>query len=97
MRIELRGVSKGRRGQSLQTTSIGFESGRATLARVETEQRPTVLGLIASGRMRPDTGGVVIDGRPTPGSSGVVSPSSMHRRSPTRHPTSRSRASRPRS
>ena len=47
MRIELRGVSKGRRGQSLQTTSIGFESGRATLARVETEQRPTVLGLIA--------------------------------------------------
>ena len=63
MRLELRGVSKGRRGQALPATTIGFESGRATLARAETEQRPSVLGLIASGRMRPDTGTVVIDGR----------------------------------
>ncbi|WP_235508366.1 hypothetical protein [Agromyces sp. Soil535] len=44
MRIELRGVGKGRRGQALASTSVGFESGRATLARAETEQRPTVLG-----------------------------------------------------
>lgn len=63
MRIELRGVSKGRNGQALPTTTVGFESGRATLARAETEQRPTVLGLIASGRMHPDTGTVTVDGR----------------------------------
>ena len=63
MRIELRGVSKGRHGQALPPTTIGFESGRATLARAETEQRPTVLGLIASGRMRPDTGTVTLDGK----------------------------------
>ncbi|MFD6054371.1 hypothetical protein [Agromyces sp. NPDC060279] len=63
MRIELRGVAKGRDGQALPTTTVGFESGRATLARAETEQRPTVLGLIASGRMRPDSGEVVIDGK----------------------------------
>lgn len=63
MRIELRGVAKGRDGQALGTTSVGFESGRATLARAETEQRPTVLGLIASGRMRPDAGTVTVDGK----------------------------------
>lgn len=63
MRIELRGVSKGRRGQALAPTTIGFESGRATLARAETEQRPTVLGLLAAGRMRPGRGSVTIDGR----------------------------------
>ena len=55
VRIELRGVGKGRRSQALAPTTIGFESGRATLARAETEQRPTVLGLLAAGRMRPDT------------------------------------------
>ena len=63
MRIELRGVGKGRRSEALPPTTVGFESGRATLARAETEQRPTVLGLLASGRMRPDTGTVTIDGR----------------------------------
>ena len=63
MRIDLRGVRKGRRGQALPTTTIGFEAGRATLARAETEQRPTVLGLLAAGRMRADSGSVTIDGR----------------------------------
>ncbi|HEU0181942.1 MAG TPA: hypothetical protein VFR16_07115 [Agromyces mariniharenae] len=63
MRIELRGVGKGRRSEALPATTVGFESGRATMARAETEQRPTVLGLLASGRMRPDTGTVTIDGR----------------------------------
>ena len=63
MRIELRGVGKGRRSEALPPTTVGFESGQATLARAETEQRPTVLGLLASGRMRPDTGTVTIDGR----------------------------------
>ncbi|MGW9168188.1 hypothetical protein [Agromyces sp. NPDC055658] len=63
MRIELRDVTKGRDAQALGATTVGFESGRATLARAETEQRPTVLGLIASGRMRPDAGSVTIDGK----------------------------------
>ena len=63
MRIELRGVGKGRRDQVLAPTTIGFESGRATLARAETEQRPTVLGLLAAGRMRAGRGSVTIDGR----------------------------------
>ena len=55
MRIELRGVGKGRRSEALPPTTVGFESGRATLARAETEQRPTVLGLLASGRMAAST------------------------------------------
>ncbi|MFF2372397.1 hypothetical protein [Agromyces sp. NPDC058110] len=63
MRIELRAVAKGRRAHALPNTTIAYESGQATLARAETEQRPTVLGLIAAGRMRPDSGTVTIDGR----------------------------------
>lgn len=62
MRIELQDVSKGRRGLALPETSLSFCDGQARLAIAETEQRPTVLGLIASGRMRPDTGRVLIDG-----------------------------------
>ena len=62
MRVELTGVSKGRRGSALPRTSLAFESGTAVLTRAETAQRPSVLGLIASGRMRPDTGTVLIDG-----------------------------------
>ncbi|MEV8213160.1 hypothetical protein [Leifsonia sp. NPDC077715] len=59
MKVVLDRVGK---GAALPPTSAAFETGRATLARAETEQRPTVLGLIASGRMRPDTGEVTIDG-----------------------------------
>ncbi|WP_424448269.1 hypothetical protein [Microbacterium arborescens] len=62
MRVELREVAKGRRDLALPPTSLSFRSGRATLAIAETEQRPTVLGLIASGRMRPDGGTVTLDG-----------------------------------
>lgn len=62
MLVTLADVSKGRRGLALPSTSLVFRSGRATLAIAETEQRPTVLGLIATGRMRPDTGTVTIDG-----------------------------------
>ncbi len=62
MKIALHGVSKGRRGSALPETTVEFESGEARFIRAETEQRPTVLGLIASGRMRPDTGHVTIDG-----------------------------------
>ncbi|WP_292860313.1 hypothetical protein [Microbacterium sp.] len=62
MRVELDGVAKGRRDAALPPTSLTYSSGRATLATAETEQRPTVLGLIASGRMAPDAGAVSIDG-----------------------------------
>lgn len=63
MKVELREVSKGRRERALPETSVTFRTGEAVLACAETEQRPTVLGLIASGRMRSDTGTVLIDGR----------------------------------
>ncbi|MFP3466682.1 hypothetical protein [Leifsonia sp. SIMBA_070] len=59
MKVVLDDVAK---GAALPATSAAFETGRASLARAETEQRPTVLGLIASGRMRPDSGAVTIDG-----------------------------------
>lgn len=62
MRVDLTGVSQGRDGQALPATTVSFRSGHATLAVAETEQRPAVLGLIASGRMRPATGRVTIDG-----------------------------------
>jgi hypothetical protein len=63
MRITLSNVTKGPKDSALPSTSLEFESGTATLARAETERRPTVLGLIASGRMRPDSGTVTLDGR----------------------------------
>ena len=64
MRIVLSEVAKGRAERALPLTSTSFETGRATLALAETEQRPTVLGLVASGRMKIDSGEVTIDGRP---------------------------------
>lgn len=67
MRIDVEQASKGRRALALPATSLSYESGVARLAVAETEQRPTVLGLIASGRMRPDTGVVTIDGSPDAG------------------------------
>ncbi len=63
MRIVLDAVAKGRAQRALPETSTSYETGRATLAVAETEQRPTVLGLIASGRMKIDGGSVTIDGR----------------------------------
>ncbi|WP_243228573.1 hypothetical protein [Microbacterium sp. CIAB417] len=62
MRVALHEVSKGRAGQALPPTSLEFHTGAVRYALAETEQRPTVLGLIASGRMRPETGRVTIDG-----------------------------------
>jgi hypothetical protein len=59
MRISLENVSK---GSSLPEMSLRFETGTATVVGVETARRPTVLGLVASGRMRPDTGSVRLDG-----------------------------------
>lgn len=63
MRVELDAVSKGTGGHALPATTLAYETGRATLARAETEQRPSVLGLIATGRMLPDSGTVRLDGR----------------------------------
>lgn len=63
MRIVLDAVTKGRAQRALPETSTSFETGRATLVVAETEQRPTVLGLVASGRMKIDGGSVTIDGR----------------------------------
>ena len=62
MKIALQEVSKGRNGQALPLTSLEFHTGSVRFALAETEQRPTVLGLIASGRMRPGSGRVSIDG-----------------------------------
>ncbi|WP_246846215.1 hypothetical protein [Humibacter ginsenosidimutans] len=59
MRIALNGVSK---TPALGVRSLTYGTGEAVLARAETEQRPTVLGLLASGRMKPGTGSVTIDG-----------------------------------
>lgn len=62
MRIDLHDVAKGHDAEALPPTSLTVRSGRATLATAETEQRPTVLGLIASGRMHPDDGTIRLDG-----------------------------------
>lgn len=58
MRVEIREVTK---GTSLPPTTAHFASGSVTRVVAETEQRPTVLGLIATGRMKPETGTVTID------------------------------------
>ena len=63
MKVELAGVSK---GHALPTTTLEFSTGELTLAEAETSERPTVLGLIASGRMRPAGGTVLIDGAADP-------------------------------
>jgi len=63
MRIVLNAVAKGRAHGALPETSTSYENGSATLVVAETEQRPTVLGLVASGRMKVDSGTVTIDGR----------------------------------
>lgn len=67
MHVELSDVSKGRHGLALPHMSLAYGNDLARLAVAETEQRPTVLGLIASGRMAPDTGIVRIDGTPDRG------------------------------
>ncbi|AYF97753.1 hypothetical protein [Protaetiibacter intestinalis] len=59
MRISLTGVDK---GSALPPTTLSYGTGELVLAEAETAERPTVLGLIASGRMRPAHGEVRIDG-----------------------------------
>jgi len=60
VRVELAGVAK---GPALPPTTLEFVTGELTLAEAETSERPTVLGLVASGRMRPARGEVRIDRR----------------------------------
>jgi hypothetical protein len=69
VRIELIGVTKGRAERALPETTLSYATGFVTLAEAETEQRPTVLGLIASGRMRPDAGSLSLDDGSGAGSS----------------------------
>lgn len=60
MRLSARGISK---GSALTETTVHAESGVVTIMPVEASRRPSVLGLVLSGRMQPDTGTVTIDGR----------------------------------
>ena len=62
MRIVVDAVAKGHGGIPLPETSLAFETGRVTVAVAETGDQPTVLSLVASGRMVPDSGSVTIDG-----------------------------------
>ena len=64
MELRARGVSKGPGGRALPACDVELRSGTAVFVEAETAQRPTVLGLIVTGRMRPDTGDVTIDGEP---------------------------------
>lgn len=63
MKIDAIGISKGKGGHALPSCSVSMASGSARMVLAETAQRPTVLGLILSGRMRPDTGTVTINGQ----------------------------------
>lgn len=63
MRLELRNVAKGPHNEALPPTSLRVASGQLVVVAAETAQRPTVLGLIASGRMAPDAGETFIDGK----------------------------------
>lgn len=60
MRVELIDVAKGEGHTALAPTTLSYESGSVTLVAVETAQRPTLLALIAAGRMEPDSGTVTL-------------------------------------
>lgn len=62
MYVRATGISKGPGGRALPASDVGMSSGTAVFVEAETAQRPTVMGLIVSGRMRPDSGEVTIDG-----------------------------------
>jgi hypothetical protein len=67
MRIVVDGASKGHAGIPLPQTSLEYETGSVTVVEGEVGDQPTVLALIASGRMVPDSGSVTIDGLEDPG------------------------------
>lgn len=63
MRVRAHDVSK---GSALDATTVDAPSGEVTLVPIEGGQRPTLLGLILSGRMSPDAGEVTLDGEDDP-------------------------------
>jgi hypothetical protein len=60
MRVDLVDVAKGEGHTALEPTTLSYESGSVTLVAAETAQRPTLLALIAGGRMEPDSGTVTL-------------------------------------
>lgn len=62
IRVEVQdaGVGSGP-AAALPPVSTAFRSGSVTLVATEGGQRPTVLSLVAAGRMKPDTGAVSLD------------------------------------
>ncbi|UFS58887.1 hypothetical protein [Subtercola endophyticus] len=66
MKVILNRVSKGHDGENLPATSLSYESGAVTLEVIETARRPTVLALLATGRMAPDAGTILFDDRTDP-------------------------------
>lgn len=61
MKIDLRAIAKEAKRGLLEETTFSYSSNQVVLVCAETDQRPIVLGLIASGRMKPDHGEVLID------------------------------------
>lgn len=61
MRIDLIDATAGEGFEALPPTTLSFVTGQVTLAAVETAQRPTLLALLASGRMTPTGGSVTRD------------------------------------
>lgn len=59
MKLELNSVAVKR---ALPEISLGIETGQAAYVATSTDQRPTVLGLVATGRMKITAGEVLIDG-----------------------------------
>lgn len=62
MQVQATAVSKGPGARALPPSDVVMNSGVAVFVEAETAQRPTVLGLIVTGRMRPDGGTVTLDG-----------------------------------
>ena len=61
MKITLNHVQKGEKGEHVPETTLSYESGRVTVVVAETARRPTVLALLATGRMAPDRGSVAFE------------------------------------
>lgn len=59
MRLEIQNAGK---GTELPATSLKIESGQAAFICADTDQRPTLLGLLATGRIIPSTGEILVDG-----------------------------------
>ncbi|QPZ37755.1 hypothetical protein [Paramicrobacterium chengjingii] len=66
MRIDVNEVTKGKNAEVLPPTTVTVQSEHVTFVRADTEQRPTVLGLIVAGRMKPSSGDVTVDGERSP-------------------------------